>query len=138
MLASTHHSYLITPVGLANLLCLLCPQIPIVPLEPRQSAKISHQIQRSNDAGLSKQCIFVKMVVGVNCQNGAGMSKHCRYILSKWRRFANGLQQNAKAFRRNKCLQQAKQAKRVYKTSLNHQICHRGRDYHSYILILPH
>ena len=27
------------------------------------------------------------MVVGLKCQNGAGMSKLCRYILSKWCRF---------------------------------------------------
>ena len=27
------------------------------------------------------------MVVGLKCQNGAGMSKLCRYFLSKWCRF---------------------------------------------------
>ena len=36
---------------------------------------------------MSKQCINVKVVVGLKCQNGAGMSKLCRYILSKWCRF---------------------------------------------------
>ena len=36
---------------------------------------------------MSKQCINVKMVVSLKCQNGAGMSKLCRYILSKWCRF---------------------------------------------------
>ena len=78
-----------------------------------------HEIQCSNDVILSKQCIIVKMLFGLKCQNGTGISKLCRYNLSKWRRFANGFQQNTKAFRRNKSLQQAKQVKRVYKTSVN-------------------
>ena len=33
---------------------------------------------------MSKQCRNVKTVVGLKCQNGAGVSKLCRYILSKW------------------------------------------------------
>ena len=53
----------------------------------RKYPQISHRIQWSNDAGLSKQCMNVKTVVGLKCQNGAGMSKLCRYILSKWCRF---------------------------------------------------
>ena len=101
-----------------NSLCLLCPlySFDLLLSFPR----FSRENQCINNAGLSKQCMNVKMVVGLKCQNTAGMSKFCRYILSKWRRFAKGLQQIAKEFRRNKCLQQAKQAKRVIKISVNH------------------
>ena len=36
-----------------------------------------------NDAGMSKQYINVKILVGLKCQNNVGMSKHCRYIFVK-------------------------------------------------------
>ena len=65
--------------------CLLCPQFALVSLQN------SHEIHCSSNAGLSKQCIYVKMLVGVICQNDVGMSKHYGYILSKWWRFGTKL-----------------------------------------------
>ena len=48
---------------------------------------MSRENQCINDAGLSKQYMNVKMMVGLKCQNSAGMSKFRRFILSKWCRF---------------------------------------------------
>ena len=74
---SSFVTYLMIDASLVNSLCLLCPIYSFVPL---LSAQISHESQCINEAGLSKQCINVKMVVGLKCQHGAGVSKLCRCV----------------------------------------------------------
>ena len=74
-------TYLRIAASLVNSLCSLCPLYSFVLL------RSVLRILVKNDAGLSKQCMKVKMMVGLKCQNGVGMSKFCRFFLSKCCRF---------------------------------------------------